>query len=436
LGADVRLAAGTDLSQYGCKNLFFYFFFCMENKSSWISWVIGVVAVVGLGYLVFTQKPANAPTQPSDQPFDASTTTGMKAEDGTELVIGGIGPLSGDSAAYGVAVQKAMALALEEINTRGGIGGKKAVLKFEDAKCEGAAAAAAVQKLINTDKVQFIIGGFCSSETLGAAPTLNEKKVVAVSPGFSSADLGAKGGDYVFRLYPSDVLAGRVAARYAIDKLGAKKAAILSEDTDYAQGLRKAFADTFIKSTGTVIFDESYASGTVSVAAQVQKIKKANADVVYIIPQTQASGIMIAKALKDQNSGAKILTAETLLGRELVQQNKETLEGVIGFEAYFNEKSSAAAAFADAYKKKYGEDVAFPFFMANAYSGMYLAKELIERQGNDGVKIQQALQTLTNWSGGALSGVTLDSQGDIDWRAFSVKQIKNGEAVTLEVYHF
>ncbi|MDP3794172.1 MAG: ABC transporter substrate-binding protein, partial [Candidatus Uhrbacteria bacterium] len=208
----------------------------MKNNAIW--WIIGIVIVVGLGYLIFNQP--NKSATPSTKPV-ANEPVAPKVVESSEVTIGWIGPLTGDAAAYGIPLQKATMLAAEEINAAGGVGGKKLVVAYEDGNCDGKGGAAAAQKLISINKVQIIIGGTCSGETLGFTPIANENKVVVFSPSASSPDLTTKGGDYAFRFYPSDALAGKVAASYAMDTFKAKKAAVITANTDYAQGLHRVF---------------------------------------------------------------------------------------------------------------------------------------------------------------------------------------------------
>lgn len=390
-----------------------------------VSLLIALLVGVGIGYLIWGQKPepAMAPEAPEK----------MLALQG-EVTIGAIYPLTGDAAAVGLPVQKATQLAVDEVNAAGGVGGKKLVVAFEDGKCDGKEGATASQKLINVTKVKAILGGVCSGETLGFAPIANENKVVVISPSATSPDITTKGGAYVFRFSPSDALAGKIVAAYAMQDLKASRAAVISENTDYAQGLRRVFVESFSAKGGTVSADEVYSSGTTDFRTQVLKIKNLKVDVVYILPQAPASGIAIVKALKDQKVDAKLLTAEVLIGAEVAKDNKEVLAGVTGFEAFFDEKGDAAAKFASAYKAKYNEELAHAFYQANAYSSVYLVKELIEKNGEDGEKLQAALSTLSGWSGGALSKVTLDKNGDIEWKSYSVKEIKDGVPTQTKVF--
>ena len=92
------------------------------------------------------------------------------------IKIGYIGPLTGDVAYIGEGVGNTVQLAVEEVNAAGGINGKKIKLILEDGKCNNKDAANAANKLVYVDKVGFIIGGGCSSETLGAAPIVENSK--------------------------------------------------------------------------------------------------------------------------------------------------------------------------------------------------------------------------------------------------------------------
>src|SRR6185503_8361170 len=92
---------------------------------------------------------------------------------------------------------------VEKLNAAGGVDGKQVTMIYEDAKCNGQDGANAAQKLVNVDKVQAIIGGFCSGETIPAVPVAASGKVVLLSPGASSPKL-TNISPYFFRDYPSD----------------------------------------------------------------------------------------------------------------------------------------------------------------------------------------------------------------------------------------
>lgn len=350
-----------------------------------------------------------------------------------EIRVGFVGPLTGNAAAFGLPIQKSVMLAEEEINRNGGIHGKRIKVIYEDGKCDPKEAVTAIQKLINVDHIVMSIVS-CSGEVLAVAPIVNEKHIPIISPIASVPDITTKGGEYTFRLYPSDALAGKVAAQYATEDLHAKKVAVISENTDYAQGLRGAFTTSFKSAGGEVAFDEVFNSGTIDFRTLALKIKDAQVDAIYVVPQTPTSGIIVVKALKDQGLTQPLLTGEALIGDAIVKDNKGVLEGIRSFDVYFDEQSAGRKHLVEAFRQKFQEELAFPSLMMDGYTSLYLVKEMLEKQGEDGQKIQQGLATLTHWKGGALDDVTFDQYGDIKWDAYALKEARNGKAETLKVF--
>ena len=163
-------------------------------------------------------------------------------------------------------------------------------------------------------------------------------------------------------------------------------------------------------------------------------LRPASVEAIYLIPQSPAPGLSIVKALKDQNITAKLLTAEVLMGDEIVKENQKILEGVIGFDQAFDDTTEAFKRFTQAYKTaNNNEELSYPFYQTALYSEVYLAKELLEKEGNDGEKMQNALSRLSNWNGSVLPNVTLDANGDILWSSFNVKNVRSGKAEKVKV---
>ena len=154
--------------------------------------------------------------------------------------IGFIGPLTGDADSYGKPISNSVRIAVDVVNQSGGINGKPLEVVYEDGKCNGEDALRAVEKLVYTDKVQVIIGAVCSGETLAILPVTEKEKVIVMSPASSSPDLSGA-GKYFFRTTPSDLKGGEKLARLITKTYKHKRVAIISEKTDYAQGLARVF---------------------------------------------------------------------------------------------------------------------------------------------------------------------------------------------------
>jgi len=388
-------------------------------------WIIGIAAVVIIAFALLSRAMPSV-----EQPEYSMNQSATPVEE-TIIKIGAVLPLSGDGASYGLPEQKALQLAVEEINANGGVGGKNIEVYFEDGKCEGKEATAAISKLISIDKVSFVFGGACSSETLAMAPIAEAAKVIVISPSSTNPDI-TNAGDYIFRTAPSDALAGKIAALYAVNTMKAKKVAIISEQKDYAQGLRNVFKLFFTQNGGEVVADEVYASVDTDFRTQITKIKASKADVLYVVPQTPATGILIAKQLQQAGVRTPLLTAEVLLGRDVVKQNAKELEGMIGVEQYFNPIAPLTAKFIAAYKTRFNEDLSFPTYQANMYSQAYLLREAINQVGASVDAVKGYLYQVKNWEH-ALGSLTLDSNGD-PITDYVIERVKAGALEKIEVF--
>ncbi|MBI4451225.1 ABC transporter substrate-binding protein [Candidatus Woesearchaeota archaeon] len=340
---------------------------------------------------------------------------------GTEpIVFGAMFPLTGDATAYGEPLSRQLQLAVDEINTAG-INGKKVEVKLEDSKCNPKDGATAAKKLIEVDKVKVIFGGACSGETLGAAPIAEQAKVILISPSATSPDI-TNAGDYIFRTAPSDAYAGKVAADKAI-AMGFKKAAVVHETTDYAQGLKNTFQAVF-KEKGEIVAVESFASDSTDFKTQLLKVKAAAPDVIYIVPQAPAKGVLLIKQLREQGIDTQLMTAEVLIGRDVVKESGKDMEGLIGVEAAFDEKGAVASKILSDYKAKYG-DPPFPFYQAAMRDAFHLVAGAVKKAGYDSDAIKKELYATKDWEG-AIGKLTMDANGE-PILAYSVKKIVNGQ---------
>ena len=338
-------------------------------------------------------------------------------------------PLTGDGAAYGLPIQKAIKIAIDEVNAKGGVNGKKLEPIYEDSKCNPKDGNAAAQKLVSVDNVKVIIGGVCSGETLGASPITEANKVLMISPSATSPDI-TKAGDFVFRVAPSDAYAGVVASDYAFNELNTRKAAIISENTDYAQGLRRVFSENFVKLGGEIVADETYNTEDTDFRTQVTKVKAAAPNVIYIVPQSPPKGILLIKQIGEAGIKAQLVTAEVLIGRNIVAENGEALEGLIGIEQKFDEKGPKAAALLAKYKQQTNEEAPFPGYMAGAYDIVYLLADGIAKNGYDSEALKNYFYAVADYNG-AVGKLTIDQNGD-PIMEYYVQQVKNGVVVPAQ----
>ncbi|HLD20914.1 MAG TPA: ABC transporter substrate-binding protein [Patescibacteria group bacterium] len=372
-----------------------------ENKQNGLLWAIGGVLII-LGVIYFSVT-------------GGSTNT---------LKIGVIFPLTGDAASVGTMFQKVSDLAVSEINASGGVGGKQIELVYEDGKCDGATASTATQKLVNVDGVKFILGGICSGETLAAAEITQQARVLLLSPASTSPDI-TNSGDLVFRTYPSDDYEAKLVAAYAQEN-GLGRAAIISENTDFGQGLREAFVASY---EGDLVFNESYNTGETDFRTLITKMRAANPQMVYVAAQTNISGELILKQIQESGMNVGIFAVSSMLDRSAIAANASLYEEVIMAEVQLPTEGKAADMFA-AYQELYGNTPEFSAYSASGYDSVYLLVEAIEAVGEDPEAVAGYFSyQVVDWPG-AIGTFNFDENGDAEVE-LTLVQVIGGELVPL-----
>ena len=210
--------------------------------------------------------------------LDAEAFTACKAGGGA-VTIGGIFPLSGPVAEYGLEAQKGIQLAIEEINKAGGIGGQQVVLISEDDEGDATNSVNAFIKLTSKDKAKIVIGSLTSGPTIAVSERAQAQGVVLLAPAASNPAV-TDAGNFIFRTCFIDPFQGTVGGQFAAQSLGAKRAAVLYEvSNDYSVGLQENFVKAFTALGGTMAAVEVYNTGDTDFNAQITKIKAANPDV-------------------------------------------------------------------------------------------------------------------------------------------------------------
>jgi branched-chain amino acid transport system substrate-binding protein len=381
----------------------------MDKTTKTILWIIvAIIILIGIWY-----GASRKPTAPTTK---------------EPIKIGFIGPLSGDAASYGIPIKNAIALAVEEINNAGGINGRKIEVIYEDGKCSGKDAVNAAQKLINIDKVNIILGGMCSGELLAIAPITEPAKVLLLSPSASSPDI-THAGDFIFRNNPSDADGGKALAKLVREKY--TKAAIISENTDYAQALARVFVEHFRSLGGEVVAQENFDPGVKDFRTILTKIKASNPEALVINPQTEIAGGLIVKQAREIGITIPLYGTVALAGTKAIETAGEYAEGMLVIDAPgLSENNPKAVKFLADYKARYGTTT-LEFYLGAAYDAVYILADGISKYGTDSEKLKNYLYSLKNYNG-VIGTYGFDENGDLIGIEYKVKQIKNGKAVELK----
>lgn len=342
-----------------------------------------------------------------------------------KIKIGGVAPLSGGVAVYGVECKNGIDLAIAEINAAGGINGKQVEFICEDDEGDPAKSVSAYKKLITKDKTRLIIGSLTSGCTLAITSQAQANKVLQIAPA-ATAPAITDAGNFIFRTCFIDPFQGRVGGKFSYENLGAKKAAILYDiGNDYSVGLMENFESEFTKQGGTIVAKESYGTGEKDFNAIITKVKAANPDVVYL-PDYYATVALIAKQLRAQGVNTPLVGAD---GWDGLTENAgdEVLNGY--YSNHYAEDSDAPAVkkFVGNFEKKYGKKP--NAFAALGYDSMYMLKDAIVAAGTtDAAKVRDAIEK-TN--GDYVTGhIRFDEKRNPIKSAVMVKMVKDGNKLS------
>ncbi|MDF2547793.1 MAG: branched-chain amino acid transporter substrate-binding protein [Anaerosolibacter sp.] len=378
-----------------------------------------MIAMMLIAALVFTgcAKPA--------QPSGGDTPAGEDV-----IKIGVFEPLTGANAAGGAIELEGVELANELYPE---VLGKKVVLVTVDNKSDKVEAANAASRLIDKEKVSAIIGSWGSSLSMAAGDAVKSAQIPAVGASCTNP-LVTLNNDYYFRVCFIDPFQGTVMANYAINKLGAKKAAIIQEvSSDYSVGLAKFFTDAFKSLTGdenAIVGSASYSTGDQDFSAQLTNIKALNPDVIFAPGNFTESALLIKQA-RQSGITIPILGGDTWETPEFIDIGLENVEGAV-FSTFFTSEvpiTEKSDEFLKAYREKYNKEPAS--VTALGFDAYLVILDAIERAGSaDSVAIRDALAQTKDYMGAA-GIITLDENGDAVKSAV-IKVVKDGKFTYLD----
>lgn len=384
----------------------------MQEQSKIIIGILVLVIIV-LGIFILSDSPGNNNS--------ASTAKG-----GDTIKIGAILPLTGEGSVYGQPMKKVIKIAVEEINEKGGVNGKNLEVIYEDGKCGGKGAASAMQKLANVDKVEAVIGGFCSGESLAAAPIAKQTKVFLISGGSSSPDLTGI-NKYFARTYPSDAAQGRVLAEIAYNDKGWKDVEFILEQKKYPQGIYKSFKKRF-KELGGEVEARKFQPGSTDFRSILSKIEYENPDAVFVDTQAAPAAQRIFKQIKEFGLDKPLLVSDVVIGSDkTINKYPDLLEGTLGAEVGTsgNEKYKNLIS---TYKKKYDTDeVPYKNYAQTVYDAVYLTAKGIEKVGYNGEKLAEWVRNTEGFTG-ASGPISIKENGNPKI-GHTPEVVKDGEVV-------
>jgi branched-chain amino acid transport system substrate-binding protein len=344
----------------------------------------------------------------------------------TDILVGHVASLTGDTATFGVSADEGIKLAMDEINAKGGIlGGRKIKVLTEDDRSLGDEAKTAANKLITRDGVCAMLGEISSSRSIAMAPVCEDSKIPMLSPGSTNPKV-TQGFEFVFRNCFIDTFQGEAIARFAVEELKLKKFAFLYPiNSDYGVGLRNYVEEHLKKVGAEVVANESYSEKTdADFRAQLTKIKAANPEAIFLTGYYTEAGL-IAKQSRELGITVPLIGGDGWDSDKTLEIGGAAINGCFFSNHYSpDEQRPEVKQFVSAYKAKYNK---VPDAMAIlGYDAMRIMADSIERaKGTDPLRIRDALAATKDFPGA--SGVTTIDEQHNAKKAIVIIEIKDGK---------
>jgi branched-chain amino acid transport system substrate-binding protein len=346
-------------------------------------------------------------------------------EGAKEIVVGEYGSMTGAEATFGVSTHNGVMLAVDEINARGGVHGKKIRVVAEDDQSKAEEAANAVMKLISQDQVAAVIGEVASSNSLAAAPVCQSSRIPMITPSSTHPSV-TRVGDFIFRMCFIDSYQGPVMARYLREELHVATAALLTDTrSDYSRGLGDAFSATFEQLGGKIVARQNFSKGDSDFRAQLTAIRATNPDVLFVPGYYNDVG-QIAIQARDLGMTQPLVGGDGWESPKLLEIGGKALEGCYYSNHYFvGDPAPTVRRFVTTYEQKYG---AKPDSLAAlGYDAMQLLAQAMQRAATlDGDAIRKQIVATKDFAG-VTGTISLDADRNPTGKRLVILEVRNGQ---------
>ncbi|MGD8328063.1 MAG: penicillin-binding protein activator [Acidobacteriota bacterium] len=348
----------------------------------------------------------------------------------TEVQIGAIVALQGSAAPYGESVWRGIQVAQGKINDEGGVTVAETStavplnIVMRDSRSDPSIAIQEAEELIGMG-IPAVIGAVSSDVTLAIADLFQQSEVVLLSPATSTPELSTK-GSYIYRNFPSDELEAVNMANHIYNVAGIRMVDVVSSQSKYGLGIRRAFIERFRMLGGRVGATPSFPIEGTDMTAVVDELTGSDSGGIYIAGYSDETA-RVAIAVRDAGITKPLFGTGAILPNELVAEGGAAVEGLAYPTPAFDPDSEdpAVREFIRRYREMFGED--FDVYAAHGYDAVLILAQAIEQEGYRGDSISFYLNAMNPFPGAA-GETTFDEEGNA--RKFHrMFVIQNGTAV-------
>jgi branched-chain amino acid transport system substrate-binding protein len=269
------------------------------------------------------------------------------------IPLGAYAPLTGPLSGFGESSEAGVEMAVREVNSAGGIGGKLLEMTVLDDEGDPQRAQDQVRRLVESLGVAAVLGGATSGNSLAAAPICQRDGVSMVSPSSTNPEVTGV-GDFVFRVCYVDSFQGTAMATFAFNSLGVRRVAIMVKSgEEYSEGLAEYFARTFKSLGGTVAAEVPFPSRSAQLGSAVEAALAPKPQAVFL-PLYYQDVAAVARKIEETGADVRLLGGDGWDSPELLRLAGDALNGGY-YTTHFSpdDRRAEVRTFVVAYRDRY-----------------------------------------------------------------------------------
>ena len=334
--------------------------------------------------------------------------------------IGVSAPLTGNFAEYGQNWQKAINMGVEWINAAGGINGRPIEIVYGDSKSDPKDSAALAQKFTSDTRIVAEIGDFSSTASMAAQPIYYRAGLVQLSP-TTSHPKWAPGSPWSFGIVGTQAGEGPFMARYAIEKLGKKRIAVLHINNDWGIASKDYFINAAKEMGAQILGVESYFETDKDFTAVLTKLRGLKPELIYVPSFYNEMALLSKQREKLGWPDVAVMGPGSLYSPKLLEIGGDSVNGLYTSAVFFpQDPRPEVQKFVKGFETQYK---ATPnMFAALGYDAINLLADTIRKAGTDRKAIRDELVRTKNWPG-VTGNITFTERRDVvkDYRSLVVK---------------
>lgn len=299
------------------------------------------------------------------------------------------GPFTGPVAQYGDMQKIGALMAVEQINAKGGVNGKKLEAVLMDEACEPKQAVAVANKIVN-DKIKFVVGHLCSGSTQPASKVYEDEGIIMVSPASTNPAISKQGFKNIFRTIGTDDQQGPAAGEFIAAKIKPKAIAVIHDKQTYGQGVAEEVKKTVEAKGLKVAAFEGVNKGQTDFSALVTKLKAANVDFVYYGGYHPELGLLLRQS-REQGFKAQFMGPEGVGNKDISAIAGAASEGLLVTLPADFAADKVNAGLVGAFKAK-NQDPSGPFVLTSYAAVQVLAEAMTAAKSEDPKKVVVAMR--------------------------------------------